>query len=157
MANRSIELSDPVHDYLLKASLREVPALKELREATAKIPLSIMQIAPEQGQFMRLLVQILGARHCLEVGTFTGYSTLSVALGSSARGSYHHLRHHRRVQPLSPGVLEKGRSRGKDRSAYCAGPRDIGYAAAGGRRGQLRLRPLSMRTRKTTLPTTNAV
>jgi predicted O-methyltransferase YrrM len=86
MANRSLELTDQVYDYLLEVSLREHPVLARLREETAELPLSIMQIAPEQGQFMRLLVQILGAKRCLEIGTFTGYSSLSVALGLPADG-----------------------------------------------------------------------
>jgi caffeoyl-CoA O-methyltransferase len=86
MANRSLDLTDQVYDYLLEVSLREHPVLARLREETAELPLSIMQIAPEQGQFMRLLVQILGAKRCLEIGTFTGYSSLSVALGLPADG-----------------------------------------------------------------------
>jgi predicted O-methyltransferase YrrM len=86
MANRSLELTDQVYDYLLEVSLREHPVLARLREETAELPLSIMQIAPEQGQFMRLLVQILGAKRCLEIGIFTGYSSLSVALGLPADG-----------------------------------------------------------------------
>jgi len=86
MANRSLDLTDHVYDYLLEVSLREPPVLARLREETAEIPLSIMQIAPEQGQFMRLLVQLLGAKRCIEVGTFTGYSALSVALGLPADG-----------------------------------------------------------------------
>ena len=86
MANRTLDLTDQVYDYLLEVSLREPPVLARLREETAGLPLSIMQIAPEQGQFMRLLVQILGAKRCLEIGTFTGYSSLSVALGLPADG-----------------------------------------------------------------------
>ena len=86
MANRSLDLTDQVYDYLLEVSLREHPVLARLREETAELPLSVMQIAPEQGQFMRLLVQILGAKRCLEIGTFTGYSSLSVALGLPADG-----------------------------------------------------------------------
>ena len=86
MANRTLDLTDQVYDYLLEVSLREHPVLARLREETAELPLSIMQIAPEQGQFMRLLVQILGAKRCLEIGTFTGYSSLSVALGLPADG-----------------------------------------------------------------------
>jgi caffeoyl-CoA O-methyltransferase len=86
MANRTLDLTDQVYDYLLEVSLREPPVLARLREETAELPLSIMQIAPEQGQFMRLLVQILGAKRCLEIGTFTGYSSLSVAVGLPADG-----------------------------------------------------------------------
>ena len=81
MSNRSIGLSDQVHDYLIEVSLREPPVLTRLRAETLELPLGVMQISPEQGQFMRLLVGLCGAKRCLEVGTFTGYSTLSVALG----------------------------------------------------------------------------
>ena len=80
MANRTIDLSDPLYDYLLANSLREPDVMRRLREETAEVPGSIMQIAPEQGQFMALLVRLMGARRCIEVGTFTGYSALAVAL-----------------------------------------------------------------------------
>ena len=80
MANRTITLSDGLYDYLLDVSLREPDVLRRLREETAKIPAAAMQIAPEQGQFMALLVELMEARKAIEVGTFTGYSSLSVAL-----------------------------------------------------------------------------
>ena len=80
MANRTITLSDGLYDYLLDVSLREPDVLRRLREETAKIPAAAMQIAPEQGQFMALLVELMEARNTIEVGTFTGYSSLSVAL-----------------------------------------------------------------------------
>ena len=80
MANRTIALSDGLYDYLLEVSLREPDVLRRLREETAKIPVAAMQIAPEQGQFMALLVELMEARTAIEVGTFTGYSSLSVAL-----------------------------------------------------------------------------
>ncbi|WP_420348460.1 class I SAM-dependent methyltransferase [Pelagibius sp.] len=80
MANRSIDLSDALYDYLLENSLNEPEVMRRLREETATVPLSIMQIAPEQGQFMALLVRLMGAKRCIEVGTFTGYSALAVAL-----------------------------------------------------------------------------
>jgi caffeoyl-CoA O-methyltransferase len=69
-----------LYEYLLSVSLREPDVLCRLREETAKMPQHNMQISPEQGQFIVLLVELTGARKCLEVGTFTGYSTLSVAL-----------------------------------------------------------------------------
>lgn len=81
MSNRTISVNDQLYEYLLQVSLHEPPILKRLRDETAKHPKHSMQISPEQGQFMRLLVRILGARRCLEVGVFTGYSSLSVALG----------------------------------------------------------------------------
>ena len=80
MSNRTIVLNDALYEYLLSVSLREPDVLCRLREETAKMPQHNMQISPEQGQFIALLVELTGARKCLEVGTFTGYSTLSVAL-----------------------------------------------------------------------------
>ncbi|HET7562893.1 MAG TPA: class I SAM-dependent methyltransferase, partial [Rhodanobacteraceae bacterium] len=66
--------------YLLAHSLREHPEQTALRAATRAHPLGGMQISPEQGQFMQLLVKLIGARRCIEIGTFTGYSALTVAL-----------------------------------------------------------------------------
>ncbi|MCH7832997.1 MAG: class I SAM-dependent methyltransferase [Proteobacteria bacterium] len=80
MSNRTIVLNDALYEYMLSVSLREPDVLSRLREETAKMPQHNMQISPEQGQFMALLVELTGARKCLEVGTFTGYSALSVAL-----------------------------------------------------------------------------
>lgn len=79
MTNRSLPLNDALYSYLLDVSLRETPLLQRLREETAALPVAQWQIAPEQGQFMALLVQLTGARQLLEVGTFTGYSALSMA------------------------------------------------------------------------------
>jgi len=75
-----------VHNYLLNVSLREPPILKRLRDETATHPMGGMQISPEQGQFMALLIQLMGARNTLEVGVFTGYSSLAVALALPAGG-----------------------------------------------------------------------
>jgi len=80
MSNRSIGLDGPLYDYLLAASLREAPVLARLRAETAEHPRVNMQIAPEQGQFMALLARLTGAVRCIEVGVFTGYSSLAVAL-----------------------------------------------------------------------------
>ena len=80
MSNRSITLTDSLYDYLLSVSLREVPVLERLRQETAADPRAIMQISPEQGQFMALIARLIGARRCLEVGVFTGYSSLVTAL-----------------------------------------------------------------------------
>jgi predicted O-methyltransferase YrrM len=79
-------LNDAVYDYLLAVSLREPPLLARLREETAALPRAMMQISPEQGQFMALLAELIGARRVLEVGTFTGYSALVVALALPADG-----------------------------------------------------------------------
>ena len=80
MSNRSIVLTDSLYDYMNAVSLREAPCLRALREETAALTQSRMQISPEQGQFMALLVRLTGARRCLEVGVFTGYSSLVTAL-----------------------------------------------------------------------------
>lgn len=86
MSNRSIELDDRIHDYLLSVSLREHPIARKLREATLAMPEHNMQIAPEQGQFMALLLRLIGARQCIEVGVFTGYSSLLLAAALPADG-----------------------------------------------------------------------
>src|SRR5688500_13414599 len=80
MANKSIGLTDAVHAYLLSVGVREPDVLRRLRDETASLPQHRMQIAPEQGAFMALLVKAIGARKCLEIGTFTGYSSTAVAL-----------------------------------------------------------------------------
>lgn len=80
MANRTLQMTDALYDYVLQNSLREPPLLAELRAETAKLPMANMQIAPEQGQFMALLAELIGARRTIEIGTFTGYSALCVAL-----------------------------------------------------------------------------
>ena len=80
MSNASIGLSKELHRYLVSVGVREPEVLRRLRERTAELPESGMQIAPEQGAFMALLVRAMGARRCLEVGTFTGYSSTVVAL-----------------------------------------------------------------------------
>lgn len=80
MSNRTLNLDDTLYGYLLGHSLREHPAQAALREATRTHPRAGMQISPEQGQFMALLARLIGARRTLEIGVFTGYSALSVAL-----------------------------------------------------------------------------
>jgi caffeoyl-CoA O-methyltransferase len=80
MSNQSICLSDRLYQYLIANSVREADILTKLREETAQHPLVNMQVSPEQGQLMGLLVQSIGAKKCLEVGVFTGYSSLVVAL-----------------------------------------------------------------------------
>lgn len=80
MTNQTIAMTDALYDYMLSVSLREPEVLRELRRKTTKMSTGGMQIAPEQGQFMALLVTILGARKTLDVGVFTGYSSTVVAL-----------------------------------------------------------------------------
>ena len=80
MSSHTLNLDDTVYQYLQSHSLREHPAQIALRAATRTHPHAVMQISPEQGQFMALLIRLLGARRTIEVGVFTGYSALSVAL-----------------------------------------------------------------------------
>ena len=80
MSNRTIDLTDTLYDYLLSVSLRETDLQRRLREETATLSMARMQISPEQGQFMALIARLVAARRCLEVGVFTGYSSLAVAL-----------------------------------------------------------------------------
>lgn len=86
MSSRTLNFDERVHAYLQANSLREPPVMARLRAETAKLAAGRMQISPEQGQFMALLVKLLGARRCLEVGTFTGYSALACALALPADG-----------------------------------------------------------------------
>jgi caffeoyl-CoA O-methyltransferase len=86
MARRSLELDDRLYDYLVQFGTRESDLLKDLRAETAKLPGAGMQIGPEQGAFMGLLVELIGARRALEIGTFTGYSSLCIAGAMPADG-----------------------------------------------------------------------
>ena len=86
MSVRTLFLPDRLQRYLLANSLREAPVQRALRRATLGLRGAGMQISPEQGQFMQLLVKLIGARRCIEVGTYTGYSALAVALALPAGG-----------------------------------------------------------------------
>ncbi|BAY65525.1 O-methyltransferase family protein [Calothrix brevissima NIES-22] len=86
MTNQTLGLEPNLYNYLLSVSLREPEILTQLRQETAQHPMAMMQIAPEQGQFMALLVQLIGAKKTLELGVFTGYSTLIVALALPSDG-----------------------------------------------------------------------
>ena len=79
MSNQSIGLSPELHEYLVRHAVRETDVLRRLREETASMAEADMQIAPEQGAFMALLVRMTGARRALEIGVFTGYSSIAVA------------------------------------------------------------------------------
>jgi predicted O-methyltransferase YrrM len=78
---------EQVYQYLISNSLREPATLRKLREETAALPRASMQISPEHGQFMALIIQLMGARHAIEVGVFTGYSSLAVALALPSDGT----------------------------------------------------------------------
>jgi predicted O-methyltransferase YrrM len=80
MSSRTLPLDDRLHQYVIDHSVHEHPVLSELREATRKHQFGGMQIGPDQGQLMALLVKLIGARRTIEVGVFTGYSSLAVAL-----------------------------------------------------------------------------
>ena len=80
MANQTLGMEPQLYNYLISVSLREPEIVSQLRQETAQHPMSRMQIAPEQGQFMALLVQLMGAKKTLELGVFTGLSALVVSL-----------------------------------------------------------------------------
>jgi predicted O-methyltransferase YrrM len=80
MSNKTLGLSDDLHAYVIANGVREADVLRRLRDETHALPQSGMQIAPEQGALLSMLVELTGARRCIEVGTFTGYSSTAVAL-----------------------------------------------------------------------------
>jgi predicted O-methyltransferase YrrM len=86
MSKQTLGLEQNLYNYLLSVSLREAEILTKLRRETAQMPMSQMQISPEQGQFMALLIKLLGAKKTLDIGVFTGYSSLVVALSLPADG-----------------------------------------------------------------------
>lgn len=86
MSSRTHPLTEPMHAYLLEVGVDESSAMARLREETARLPNAIMQISPEQGAFMGWLVASTGARRCVEIGTYTGYSALAVARALPADG-----------------------------------------------------------------------
>jgi len=86
MSNHTLFLTDELYDYMYSVSLREPEILRRLREETSHDPMAMMQISPEQGQFMSMLIKLLGASRTLEVGVFTGYSSLCVALALPPHG-----------------------------------------------------------------------
>lgn len=79
MQHKNLVMTDALYDYLRSVSLREPAVAQRLREETATLPMAMMQVPPEQGQFLALLVRLIRARRCLEIGTFTGYSALAIA------------------------------------------------------------------------------
>ena len=86
MSSRNVHIDEKIYDYILDNSLRDMPILEKLREETIKMPDGRMQISPDQGQFMALLVRMLDVKKIVEVGTFTGYSSLVMALALPENG-----------------------------------------------------------------------
>ncbi|KAF3885995.1 MULTISPECIES: class I SAM-dependent methyltransferase [Nostocales] len=86
MTNQTLGLEKNLYEYLLSVSVQEPEILTQLRQETAQHPMSQMQIAPEQGQFLALLVQLMNAKKTLDIGVFTGYSSLVVALALPPEG-----------------------------------------------------------------------
>lgn len=83
---KSLNLTQALYNYSLDIALREHTQLKALREATAELPLHLMQVSPDQAQFMQMLLRLLKAERVLELGTFTGYSALAMALALPEHG-----------------------------------------------------------------------
>ena len=86
MTDRRLTITDDIYRYLVEHSVREAEVLARVRAATASLPEAQMQIGPEQGQLMALLAKLVGAQRCIEVGVFTGYSSLAVALALPENG-----------------------------------------------------------------------
>lgn len=84
--SRHFSFDERTYEYLVKTSVRETDVAKRLREETQKLPMAQMQIGPDQGQFMQLLVRLINAKKTLEIGVFTGYSALWVAMGLPDNG-----------------------------------------------------------------------
>ncbi|MGD9742832.1 MAG: class I SAM-dependent methyltransferase [Dongiaceae bacterium] len=86
MSKSILPIDDRLYDYILANWLRETPLMRRLRDETSRMPMSMMQISPDQGQFMAMLVELIGARRALEIGSFTGYSALAVASAMGPQG-----------------------------------------------------------------------
>ena len=86
MARGAVDLPAKLFEYVISHGTRETPVQRRLREATHRIPMGGMQIGPDQAALMQMLVRLLGAKRCIEIGTFTGYSALAVALALPSDG-----------------------------------------------------------------------
>ena len=83
---KSLTITEDLYDYILAVSSRESVIQRRLRNETARLPMAIMQISPDQGQFMALLVELMGVTKAIEIGVFTGYSALTIALALPPNG-----------------------------------------------------------------------
>jgi predicted O-methyltransferase YrrM len=140
MSRRTLNLDDTLYDYVQEVGVREHPQQVALREATRDHPWAGMQISPEQGQLMALVVKMIGARNAIEIGVFTGYSALTVALALPDDGrllacdvSDEYTRHRQ-------AVLGGRRHGAQDRPAARAGFANARFTPRRWRRRQLRLR-----------------
>ena len=122
MTPRTLGLTDLLHQYLMQVGFREPQPLKLVREQTAPLPGVHMMIAPEQAQFMALLTRLLGVRRYLEIGTYTGYSALAVALAMGADGRVRHVRNRRGDRYDCEMPLAPCRYRRQDRASTRTGP-----------------------------------
>lgn len=86
MSNRTLSIDDRTYDYLCDVSVKEPELLHQLRLETAQMDYAVMQISPEQGQFMSLLIKLMGAKRAIEIGTFTGYSSICIASAMAENG-----------------------------------------------------------------------
>jgi O-methyltransferase len=86
MSLRPLSLSDDIYRYVLEHTVREAPILQRLRRVTADLPGAEMQVSPEEAQFLALLVRLTGGRRCIELGTYTGYSSTAMALAMPPDG-----------------------------------------------------------------------
>lgn len=87
MSNRTLSIDDRTYDYLCNVSVKEPELLHQLRIETAQMDYAVMQISPEQGQFMSLLIKLMGAKRAIEIGTFTGYSSICIASAMAENGA----------------------------------------------------------------------
>ena len=118
MAHRSL-LPQAVDDYLRTVVARESPLQQRLRDETSKLPMGGMQIGADQGVFLAFLVRLIGARNAIEIGTFTGYSALSVATRPCARRPSRLLRRERGVDGDRAPLLGRGRASPIASSSIC--------------------------------------
>ena len=86
MSNRTLSIDDRIYDYICDVAINEAVLLTQLREETAQLEYAEMQISPEQGQFMSLLIKLMAAKRAIEIGTFTGYSSICIASAMPADG-----------------------------------------------------------------------